>query len=616
MLKAASPPLLPQVAETLASSIGLVWFQQSNLRLHDNQILSLAHQRHQYVIHLFCFEEYYFQSSMTISHSLPTVPWPKTGYHRTKLLIESVQNLQENLSFSNQRLVLRKGEADQVILDLVKECAVTSVYCNSGDTYDEIQTIKTIENRLQEYNPSLEFISLWGNTLYEPQDLPQKFPSSASAFRHHCEKNLKIAPPISLPYHGEKDEGTPNNLLRRRYILRSFPPSVSQSLEWWGHLPTLLELGPPPPHDSTNHQENSDAPSHEKKDHSSKACLLFRGGETAALERLDEYFFQQNCLETYFHTRNGLLGPNYSTKFSPWLALGCLSPRYIVTQISRYEQERVKNKDTYWLILELHFRDYFKFYSLHHQNKLFRLWGPKGSTTAVSSSPPQRWSKDMDLCRKWCEGSTGNPFVDANMRELNETGWMSNRGRQVVASYLTRDMGVDWRLGAMYFESKLIDHDPALNWGNWTYAAGVGSDPREDRYFFIPKQVQQYDPEYRYIHHWLEETRLWSQEKMRIALRRGIRSTSGPGHGSNNSTNQVAISKNHTSRSRSSKEQKVNLRHSETEEIKAQGDMKIGADEAGKAGGGVGVARATAENKKGGGGGGKRRHRYMDEFGR
>jgi deoxyribodipyrimidine photo-lyase len=109
------------------------------------------------------------------------------------------------------------------------------------------------------------------------------------------------------------------------------------------------------------------------------------------------------------------------------------------------------------------------------------------------------------------------------MKELNQTGGMSNRGRQVVASYLTRDLGLDWRLGAMYFESLLIDHDPALNWGNWTYAAGVGSDPREDRYFLIPKQAQKYDPESRYIHHWLEETRFWSQEKMRVALRRGIR---------------------------------------------------------------------------------------------
>lgn len=87
------------------------------------------------------------------------------------------------------------------------------------------------------------------------------------------------------------------------------------------------------------------------------------------------------------------------------------------------------------------------------------------------------------------EGRTGHPFVDANMRELAATGFMSNRGRQNVASFFTKDMNADWRIGAEYFESQLLDYDVGSNWGNWNYVAGVGCDPREGRYFNIVKQV-------------------------------------------------------------------------------------------------------------------------------
>ena len=112
------------------------------------------------------------------------------------------------------------------------------------------------------------------------------------------------------------------------------------------------------------------------------------------------------------------------------------------------------------------------------------------------------WSTNYKLFTLWCNGETGNALIDSNMNEVNKTGFMSNRGRQIVASYLTRDLNIDWRLGALYFESVLTDYDPCQNWGNWNYAAGVGSDPQEDRYFSIPKQVEKYDSNLEYIRHW------------------------------------------------------------------------------------------------------------------
>ncbi len=88
------------------------------------------------------------------------------------------------------------------------------------------------------------------------------------------------------------------------------------------------------------------------------------------------------------------------------------------------------------------------------------------------------------------------------MRELAATGWMSNRGRQNVASHLVHDLGLDWRLGAYWFEHHLLDHDACSNWGNWQYLAGVGNDPRAGRRFDPVRQAGMYDPEGAFVRHW------------------------------------------------------------------------------------------------------------------
>ena len=100
------------------------------------------------------------------------------------------------------------------------------------------------------------------------------------------------------------------------------------------------------------------------------------------------------------------------------------------------------------------------------------------------------------------------------MRELNMTGFMSNRGRQNVASFLCKNLGIDWRWGAEWFESCLIDYDVCSNWGNWNYTAGIGNDARDFRYFNIPKQSQQYDPQGTYLRHWLPELKNLPGEKI------------------------------------------------------------------------------------------------------
>ncbi len=218
----------------------------------------------------------------------------------------------------------------------------------------------------------------------------------------------------------------------------------------------------------------------------------FHGSESAALAHVARYF-HSDAPATYKATRNGLMGTAYSTKFSPWLAVGAVSPRTIFAALKAHEAEFRVSDGSYWIWFELLWRDFFRFWSEKHGPILFRASG-------VSTLGPP--AHDPDAFRRWRDGETGQPFVDAGMRELMATGYLSNRLRQVVASYLIHDLACDWRAGAAWFESRLIDYDVCSNHGNWLYIAGRGTDPRHGRRFDPVQQAAAYDQDGAYRALW------------------------------------------------------------------------------------------------------------------
>ena len=225
-----------------------------------------------------------------------------------------------------------------------------------------------------------------------------------------------------------------------------------------------------------------------------RTAFPFEGGEINAIERLNEYLFKTKLIGNYKNTRNGLLGTNYSSKFSPWLANGSLSARQIFKNVKDFEIKYFSNQSTYWMVFELIWRDFFKYVSLKHKNKIFKLNG--------ILNIEYNWSTNKKYIDQWINGTTSNDFVNANMIELKSTGWMSNRGRQNVASYFAKNMKMDWRIGASYFESMLIDYDVHSNYGNWIYVSGVGNDPR-DRFFNLKRQAEIYDGDRKFRKKWL-----------------------------------------------------------------------------------------------------------------
>ncbi len=436
----------------------IVWFT-NDLRLHDHEALWRATQKNAMVIPVYCFDERHFAPIK--------LGFRKTGIFRAKFLLEAVANLQKNLQKIGSNLVILKGKPEVQIAALAQQIGVKAVFGSKEVCAEETAVEQELEIKLR--TVGIELNLFWQATLLHLEDLPfplQKLPDVFTDFRKNCEKIVKIRPTFK----------NPNKLLDFQAFSQLYP-----ALNLPTTLPTLQELG----FATTLPMQDS------------RAVLDFEGGETTGLQRLQHYFWDTDQLKVYKETRNGLIGADYSSKFSAWLALGCLSPRKIYEEIADYEQKRVQNDSTYWLFFELLWRDYFRLVAKKYGNKLFALSGLKGSRQALQNRT------DQAVFEQWIQGKTGLPFIDANMKELQATGFLSNRGRQNVASYLVKDLHIHWQWGASYFESQLIDYDVCSNWGNWNYIAGVGNDPRENRYFNIATQAKKYDEKGEYVRLWV-----------------------------------------------------------------------------------------------------------------
>lgn len=419
----------------------LIWFR-NDLRIHDHEGLYRASKEQRNQIGVYCFDPRHYQTT--------TAGFPKTGSFRAQFTTESVKQLRYNLQSLGSDLIVRQKSAAKTIAEIHEHSPIDVIYYQKETTREEIRE----EEEVAALGIPMEPYS--GQTLVHPEDVVRgipKLPNGFTSWRKKQEANWVIRAEFPIP-----------DVLTYTDTLAAGP------------IPELEQLGLEPA------QEES------------RSVLPFKGGESEGLGRLHRYFWEQNLLREYKETRNGMLGADYSSKFSPWLANGSLSARRVYFEVKKYEESIEKNESTYWLVFELLWRDFFRFKSMKLGNAFFQH----------PAAGREINSRDLGRFRTWTKGETGNSFIDANMIELRKTGFMSNRGRQNVASFLINDLRVDWLWGAEWFESLLIDYDVASNYGNWTYLAGNGADPRGQRYFNTQKQAEFYDPDGAYRTFWLE----------------------------------------------------------------------------------------------------------------
>ncbi len=409
-----------------------------DLRLNDNQLLKLACEQKTPLSFVYCVDPKWFKTTRFSSQTM--------GKYRWQFLVSALRDLDAQLKSYGQHLVVYHQPAYEVISHYYHHHNVRTLYCSEQIGFNERQSLSAIGNTFD----NLKINQANTFTLYDEHQLPfsgNDLPATFSKFRKIIEHHEpQILAPINTPTY--------------------LPPPLIAPMPWPKTLPEIKKWA---------------------------VSSQFIGGEQAAMEHLNHYF-TGDAASNYKQTRNALDGVENSTKFSLWLANGNLSVRLIIAALHDYEQKHGANDSTYWIFFELLWREYFQLYSVCYGKKLFSFKGI-GSKKPLTSFYSQRF-------KQWCLGTTPYPIVNACMKQLNQTGYMSNRGRQLVASCLVHELNLDWRFGAAYFEQQLIDYDVAANWGNWQYLAGVGADPRAGRHFNLAKQTQMYDPHNTFINHW------------------------------------------------------------------------------------------------------------------
>ncbi len=432
----------------MKKKINIVWFR-NDLRVSDQASLTKAFQEDLPVLGVYCLDPRQFQET--------EYGFKKTERFRAKFLLETLAELKSNLEKLHVNLQVHHEKPYLVFQKLAEEFDIQHIFCQKEWTQEE----KAVQNEIVNQLGDIKFIESYDQFLFHPEDVPysnyQQVPEVYTQFRKACEKKSEV-----------------------RELLPDLEPKAESN--YFGDntsIPNLTDLG----------LEDFEA--------DSRSAFPFQGGENQAWKRVNYYFWETKKLQYYKKTRNGLLGKDYSSKLSAWLANGSISARQIYWEVKKFEKEVKKNQDTYWLIFELIWRDYFKYVSLKHGNKIFHLGG--------ILNKDYDWGSNQKAINQWINGQTPEDFVNANMLEIRETGFMSNRGRQNVNSYWAKEWKQDWRIGAAYFEAMLIDYDVHSNWGNWMYNSGVGNDPR-DRKFNIKSQAERYDSNGKYQRTWLQES--------------------------------------------------------------------------------------------------------------
>lgn len=417
----------------------LVWFR-NDLRVRDNEILWQALAKADRVVPVYIFDPRHYRVFENGMH--------KTGVIRARFILESVQDLRRSFRSLGADLLVLTGYPEEILPVLAERYQVKEVYHHREVAKEETHLSTLVEEAL--WKKRLNLRHFIGHTLYHKEDLPfpiKDIPDAFATFRKKIERETAIRPSVQTPTRVE------------------VPVDLEDS-----EIPTLEALG-------------------FSADLVKTAASPFKGGETEGLKHLEALLVGND------RQMAEQLGLADGSALSPWIALGCLSVHTVYHAVKQYEDRGLPKKKAAAIITGLLWRDYFRFMFKKHGNKFFL-------TKGFSATPPSYELVQEALFEQWKKGDTGDPFVDAAMNQLNTIGFIPQIARTLVAHYLVNDLNISHISGAAYFEDKLIDYNPASNYGNWAHIAGVGSSVKDNGVRDVSKLQHLLNAQGEYVKRW------------------------------------------------------------------------------------------------------------------
>lgn len=411
----------------------IVWFRR-DLRLHDHAALHIAMQTGDPIIPVFILDDWFCRSGTV-------------GDKRLFAYFAAVQSLANNLAHVGGRLLIRHGDPVQVLSQLAKETGADKLFFNRDYTPYARKRDQSVCDALTSEGVMVQ--SCKDLVLHEPAEILTKQRTPYAVFTPY--RRLWQTLPKEQPYP-----------IPERWLmfdrLNELPGEA---------LPTLEAFG--------------------RKALTGDEWTVQRFGERAACERLKQYL---NGDIQQYKDRRDMPGLDATSRLSFALKAGTLSIRtvyYLVHEaLEEARGEGVTSIEAF--ITELIWREFYQQVLFFHPKTTEQAFLPQFEGV--------KWENNPELLARWCEGETGYPIVDAAMKQLGETGWMHNRLRMITASFLTKDLLIDWRYGMAYFAKKLIDYDEAANSGGWQWSASTGTDPQPYFRIFNPiSQGEKFDPD-------------------------------------------------------------------------------------------------------------------------
>ena len=427
----------------------IIFWHRRDLRVSDNVGLNAAIQESSKLVGLFCLD----RNILDRDDIAPS---------RVTYMIGCLQELQQRYQEIGSQLLIVEGKPTEAIPKLATALNTKAVFWNLDVEPYAQERDRSVIDALKE--KGIESKNYWDQLLHAPGEIKTK--SSNEPYK------------VYTPFWRNWINCKKQSIVKPNYQLEGLTPKEIETAKTAGiiDLPTAQDLG-----------YGWDNP------------LLLTPGETAAQKQL-EYYCDRN-IYSYDEQRNFPFIDGTS-QLSAALKFGVIGIRTVwqatLEAMEDCRSDEATNNITTWQ-KELAWREFYQ-----HCMYFFPELANGAYRDEFKDFP---WENNHNNFQAWCEGKTGYPIIDAAMRQLNETGWMHNRCRMIVASFLTKDLIIDWRWGEKYFMQKLYDGDLSANNGGWQWSASSGMDPKPLRIFNPASQAAKFDSEAEYIRQWLPELR-------------------------------------------------------------------------------------------------------------